>query len=151
MRLPDDFRDFFIFLNKNKVSYMVVGGFAVIHHGYNRHTGDLDIWVEQTPDNFKKLIRAFAEFGFPTHAIDETAFLGNENDVYTFGRQPTSIEILTAVKGLKFEECIGNAERVKLDDVEVNMIDVRDLIKAKKAAGRLQDQVDIEKLSDRKK
>lgn len=61
MKLPEDFRDFFVFLNKHEVSYMVVGGFAVIHHGYNRTTGDLDIWVEQTSMNFKKLILAFAD------------------------------------------------------------------------------------------
>lgn len=55
----DDFRDFIDALNKNEVEYLLVGGYAVILNGYRRTTGDMDVWINLTPANHKKLIRAF--------------------------------------------------------------------------------------------
>lgn len=49
----EDFKDFLSMLNKHSVRYILVGGFAVILHGYSRTTGDMDIWVERTKDNYK--------------------------------------------------------------------------------------------------
>jgi murein L,D-transpeptidase YafK len=37
-------------------------GYAVIIHGYNRTTGDMDIWVNRTEENYQKITKAFAEF-----------------------------------------------------------------------------------------
>ena len=47
-----DFQDFIRALNEAKVRYVLVGGYAVILHGYNRTTGDLDIWLERTEENY---------------------------------------------------------------------------------------------------
>jgi predicted nucleotidyltransferase len=146
-RLYDDFSDLLTAFNKEGVKYIVVGGYAVIHHGYNRFTGDLDIWVEQSKDNFQILSRAFANFGIPASAIEEVDFLKNEKDVYTFGRPPVCFEILTAVKGLNFAEAYSHSIKVVYDGVEVNMIDLMDLIKAKKAAGRHKDLDDIDHIA----
>ena len=55
----DDFRDFINSLNENKVDYLLVGGYAVILHGYRKTTSDLDIWVDTTIKNFQKLSAAF--------------------------------------------------------------------------------------------
>lgn len=41
----EHFRDFIKALNDNKVEYVLVGGMAVILHGYVRGTGDMDVWV----------------------------------------------------------------------------------------------------------
>ena len=49
----DDFRDFIAALNNNGVEYLLVGGYAVIIHGYRRTTGDLDLWINPTPDNYQ--------------------------------------------------------------------------------------------------
>ena len=48
-----DFRDFIQSLNDHNVDYLLVGGYAVILHGYRRTTGDLDIWVNRTKENYK--------------------------------------------------------------------------------------------------
>ena len=48
----DDFKDFILYLNQNEVEYIVVGGYAVIIRGYSRSTGDIDIWVNKTEENF---------------------------------------------------------------------------------------------------
>jgi hypothetical protein len=59
--LNRDFLDFLTALNNADVEYLVAGGYAVIVHGYNRTTGDLDIWVNKTLKNYNKIERAFYE------------------------------------------------------------------------------------------
>ncbi len=39
-----DFQDFIRALNNNQVEYLLVGGYSVILHGYQRNTGDMDLW-----------------------------------------------------------------------------------------------------------
>jgi len=48
MVLFPDFIDFITVLKEKKVDFLVVGGYAVISHGYNRSTSYLDIWVNRT-------------------------------------------------------------------------------------------------------
>lgn len=55
-----DFKDFISALNAAKVDYILVGGYSLILHGYNRTTGDLDIWVRKTEGNYKRLLNAFS-------------------------------------------------------------------------------------------
>ena len=43
-----------------KVKYLIVGGFAVNRYGFKRTTGDLDIYLEDTPENRRNLINALA-------------------------------------------------------------------------------------------
>jgi len=50
MRLPQDFKEFLQLINSNQVEYLLVGGYAVAHHGYPRATGDMDIWVAANLD-----------------------------------------------------------------------------------------------------
>ncbi len=71
----DDFKDFIKALNNNKVEYILVGGYAVILHGYNRTTGDMDIWVNQTKENYQKIVKSFHEFGTPVFDMTEENFL----------------------------------------------------------------------------
>lgn len=49
-----DFQDFLKALNNNQVDYILLGGYAVIIHGYARTTGDIDIWVKRTKKTIKK-------------------------------------------------------------------------------------------------
>lgn len=67
----DDFRDFIRALNNNQVEYILVGGYAVILHGYRRATGGMDIWVNRTIENYLKVIRAFADFHLPVFGMIE--------------------------------------------------------------------------------
>jgi len=66
--------------------------------------------------------------------------------VFTFGRPPVCIDILTQVKGLDFNDTFSNSSMEKLDGLDVNMIDIRDLKSAKRAAGRAKDMDDLEHL-----
>ncbi|HSF89792.1 MAG TPA: hypothetical protein VLA46_10265 [Saprospiraceae bacterium] len=143
-----DFQDFIRALNEAKVRYVLVGGYAVILHGYNRTTGDLDIWVERTEENYIRLVSAFRIFSMPVFDMSLENFLNTgQFDVFTFGVPPVSIDIMLEVKGLEFKEALSMAEWKVIDDVNVNLIDLQSLIKAKKASGRHRDLDDIENIA----
>ena len=61
----EDFRDFIQCLNNCDVRYILVGGFSVILHGYARTTGDMDVWVDRTLENYNRIKLAFLHFGMP--------------------------------------------------------------------------------------
>lgn len=144
----DDFRDFISALNDSNVEYLLVGAYSVIIHGYSRNTGDLDLWVKPTEQNYQKLNTAFDNFGMPVFDMVLPKFLDVDNfDVFTFGRSPVSIEILTRVKGLIFDEAFAKAIFFEDEDLRVRLINFNDLIDAKKAAGRSRDLNDIEQLN----
>ena len=112
----EDFQDFIKAFNENKVEYMLVGGLSVFVHGYGRTTGDMDIWVNKTPENYHKVHLAFRDFGMPVFDMTIENFLGDSNDVYSFGREPQKIDIMTAVKGLDFNEAYLNRIQSVLED-----------------------------------
>lgn len=128
---------------------MLVGGYSVILHGYSRTTGDMDLWVEKTPENYERLTEAFALFGMPTFGMTANNFLNNPDfDVFTFGRQPVAIDIITALKGLTFAETYEQASDVNVDGVQVRLIHYNHLLQAKRAAGRPRDQNDLDNLQN---
>lgn len=73
----EDFRDFIRAMNNQQVEYILVGGMAVILHGYVRTTGDMNIWVRQTKDNYQKIVKAFDEFRMPVFDMTEERFLSD--------------------------------------------------------------------------
>lgn len=144
----DDFRDFIQALNRNQVKYMLVGGYAVILHGYRRVTGDMNIWVNRTKENYAKLVQAFSQFGLPVFDMTEASFLQADTaDVFSFGRPPVGIDIITKLKGVEFEEAFPQSMQFSESGLSIRFIHLNNLIQAKKAAGRYKDLDDIEKLS----
>jgi len=144
-----DFRDFIQSLNDNDVDYLLVGGYAVILHGYRRTTGDLDIWVNRTKENYKKLSDAFYEFGLPLLDMTEDNFLNSKKiDVYSYGRPPVAIDILIEVKGCSFNEALLQSKIYIEEELSIKFINLKTLKQAKNAAGRFKDLDDLEKLSE---
>lgn len=144
----DDFRDFINALNNKNVSYIIVGGFAVILHGHSRVTGDMDVWVEQTEENYKKLVQALHEFHMPVFDMTKENFLNHKDwDVFKFGRKPVAIDIMTKVKGLTFKECFELAKTFEDGDLKIRTLHINHLIEAKKKTGRLKDLDDIDQLT----
>ncbi|MEO8712546.1 MAG: hypothetical protein ABI405_10505 [Parafilimonas sp.] len=139
-----DFLDFIDALNKAHVEYILVGGYAVILHGYTRSTGDMDVWVNKTSDNYKKLKQAFQLFGAPIFSEEE--FMGNNFDVWGIGKEPNRIEILNLLKGIIFNEAYPLCKIFIQNTIEIRYIHINHLIKAKEAAGRFKDKNDIEQL-----
>ncbi|MDI6747187.1 MAG: hypothetical protein QMD17_08585 [Rhodocyclaceae bacterium] len=48
--LSKDFKEFVALLNAQGVEYLVVGGYAMALHGRPRNTGDLDVWINRSPE-----------------------------------------------------------------------------------------------------
>ncbi len=143
-----DFQDFITALNDNDVEYILLGGYAVILHGYSRNTGDMDIFVRKSEENYRKLQLAFRQFGMPMFDMTLDNFLHNSTlDVFTFGMPPVSIDILTQPKELDFDEAFENAEMKEVDGINIKVIHLNDLIRQKKAVNRAKDLNDIEHLS----
>lgn len=148
----EDFRDFIKAVNDQEVKYILVGGMAVILYGHARVTGDMDIWVESSKENYEKLAKAFHQFGMPLFDMTLEKFLNvGETDVFSFGRNPVGIDIMTAVKGLDFDEAYSLASVFDDDGLPVRVIHINHLIDAKNASGRLKDLDDINQLQKKKK
>ena len=143
----EHFRDFIQALNEQQVEYVLVGGMAVILHGYVRSTGDMDIWVNKTKLNYQKLVKAYMQFGMPLFDMTESAFLSDQYDVWSIGAPPVKIEIMTAVKGLNFNETFEMSQVYEERGLRIRFINADHLIKAKKASGRFRDLDDIEQLT----
>lgn len=142
-----DFRDFIKALHRHNVDYILIGGYAVILHGYERVTADMDIWVRCNEENYIKLEHSFLTFGMPMFDMTLKSFLDTANwDVFRFGRKPVAIDIMTKVKGLSFDEAFPSATIVNVDDIQVRLIHYEHLLAAKKQAGRAKDINDLENL-----
>lgn len=139
-----DFLEFLELLDKHEVEYLLVGGYAVILHGYSRSTGDMDLWVNQTTENYNKLKLVYTNFGAPIFSIED--FESDKFDVWSIGVEPRKIEILTKVSGLEFTESKKNCENINFDKFKIPYIDFEDLMKNKRTTGRLKDLADLEQL-----
>ncbi|WP_339707858.1 hypothetical protein [Algoriphagus aquimarinus] len=124
----DDFRDFLNALNNQGVEYILVGGFSVIIHGYPRTTGDMDLWVRKTEYNYIKLVEALYEFGMSVFDMTQENFLNHKEwDLFSFGKSPVAIDIMTAVKGLEFNKTFENAKIYDDGELKVRTIHKNDL------------------------
>ncbi len=142
-----DFRDFLFSLNRNDVRYILVGGYSVILHGYSRTTGDMDIWVERTEENYSRIKKAFQEFNMPVFDMTEENFLHHPVwDVFTFGIPPVAIDLMISVEGLEFPQVYERSVIFYDEDLEIRTIHKNDLIAAKQKAGRSKDLNDLENL-----
>ena len=125
------------------VRFLIVGAYALALHGRPRATGDLDIWVEATPANAERVMRALADFGAPLAEISQADF-STEGVTYQIGVPPGRIDILTELTGLTFDEAWGGRVRQMFGDVDVDFIGRAAFIRNKRATGRPKDLGDIE-------
>lgn len=148
--LSDDLKEFLRLLNEEKVEYLLIGGWAVGYHGYPRLTQDIDVWVEMSVENTRRILKSLERFGFKPGLADESLFLKPGN-IVRFGFPPNRIEILNQIDGVEFAECVKRKEMADFDDVIVPVISRDDLIHNKRASGRHKDLADVEGLNQETK
>ncbi|HEX4335813.1 MAG TPA: nucleotidyltransferase [Polyangiaceae bacterium] len=129
----------------NGVEFLLVGGQAVIAHGYPRLTKDMDLWVRPTSANGERVLRALAAFGAAPEQVLASQF-EDHRTLLVLGREPFRVDILTDIPGVSFDEAWRERASVNLDGVDVPLISKRLLIQNKRAVGRLQDLADAEEL-----
>jgi len=140
-----DFKEFIALLNKSKIEYLIVGGYAVGLHGYPRYTGDIDIWIKTSEVNSEMMIKILGEFGFNSDDIKKEDFLKLDN-VIQLGYPPYRIDLMMLIDGVTFDECYANRIKKEIDEIEIDFIGYDDLIKNKRASGREKDINDINNL-----
>ena len=128
-----------------EVRFLVVGAYALAVHGRPRATGDLDLWVDATPANAARVMRALAAFGAPMEAIAEND-LASPGITYQIGVIPRRIDILTDLTGLTFDDAWSARVRHPFGDIDVDFIGRDHFVQNKRATGRPKDVVDIESL-----
>lgn len=121
MPMNPDFVDLLRAFIAHDVRFLVVEAYALALHGRPRATGDMDVWIDATPDNAPRVMRALAAFGAPMSGIAEADFSA-PGVVYQLGVAPGRIDILTALTGLTFADAWPGRVRQAFGDVDVDFI-----------------------------
>jgi len=132
-------------LEKYKVRYLVVGGYAVMRYTEPHFTKDLDLWVSTDADNSNAVYEALREFGAPLKGLAPADFT-QEGYFYQMGNPPFRLDVMMSIPGVTFEKAWANREMVQLEGLVVPFISKADLIKAKEVSGRPQDLIDAKEL-----
>jgi hypothetical protein len=140
-----DFRDVLRALCDADARFLVIGAYAVSFHSEPRATGDLDIWVEPTPGNARRVHAALTAFGAPLAELS-VADLAVPDVVFQMGVAPRRIDILTSITGVSFDEAWPGRVAATYGDVRFPVIGIEALLKNKQALGRPRDLVDLELL-----
>jgi hypothetical protein len=149
LALSKDTKDLISLLARHKVRFLLVGGVAVIYHGYARLTGDIDFVYERTAANASRLFRSLREFwGGNVPFVDRAADLLKERTIIQFGTPPNRVDLMNSITGVEFKEAWASriVERITVRDgeVELPIIGLASLEKNKRALGRFKDLADLE-------
>ncbi len=142
MRLPPDWSEFFALLTSHGVRFLIVGAHAMAAHGRPRATQDIDILVDRTEDNARRLGKALQAFGFDLLARDSHLFTQPER-MARLGNPPLRIDIMTSITGVGFDEAWAGRLRTKVDGLDLAFLGRRELIENKRATGRPKDLADL--------
>jgi hypothetical protein len=129
-----------------EVEFVIIGGVCAGLHGSSYSTLDLDVCFSRRRENLKRLAVALAPFHLrlrdlppDSRFVWDAASLGN-GTVFTLDTDLGKIILLAEVNGVgTYEEARANAVLMPAFDREVWTLDLADLIKAKRAAGRPKD------------
>ncbi len=145
MKTEKDYEEFLELLNKHDVRYCIFGAFALAFHARPRYTKDMDILVDSTTDNAKRILMVLEEFGFGSLDL-EIADFATPGNIIQLGYEPVRIDILTSIKGLKFADIWESRIQGLYGNEAVNFIDRQNLIRSKEISNRAQDKADLELL-----
>jgi hypothetical protein len=134
----------FASFQKHKVKYVIIGGIAAILHGVPRATFDLDILIEATPENSRRLLDALLDAGLGTAVLTTVEdLLSHEITIF---RDKIRIDVQTETPGISFEEAWQKREMMNYEGQSFFVVTREDLIASKLAAGRAVDLEDVRML-----
>ena len=145
MLTSPDFKELLSLMEKHKVRYLVVGGYAVMRYTEPRFTKDLDLWISTDKKNSMAVYAALKEFGAPLKDLSPADF-AKEGYFYQMGNPPFRLDVMMSIPGVTFEVAWENREKVQMEGLIIPFISKADLIKAKEASGRDQDLIDAKEL-----
>lgn len=142
-------KEFVSSANKNGVKMLMVGGGAVNFHGYQRHSADVDFWIDLKPENLNKLILTLKEMGFELDDFNDKIKQGEQN--ISIKISPVAeIELITNFNPNKtFDEAYQDKFEVIIEEESIlkyQILSLEDLINSKIKAGRKKDLLDVYEL-----
>ena len=143
-----DYKELLQLLNEFEVRYLIVGGYAVMKYTEPHYTKDLDVWIENSPDNSLRVFEALGRFGAPLESDEITPATFTGRDLtYQIGVAPVRVDILTQITGIDF--CAAWQDRVEgtMFGVPVNFISLDHLIANKQASGRSSDLEQLKQIA----
>ncbi|MCF7733226.1 MAG: hypothetical protein K9N23_16165 [Akkermansiaceae bacterium] len=144
--MNSDFKDLLRIFAEEEVEYLVVGGYAVMHHAQPRYTKDMDLWIKPSVENAARVARAFNRFGLPLVEVTQEDF-ADEGLQHVVGIAPCQIDFLTSLPGTDgFDAAWQRKSTGVTDGVPVYFLGKADLIQARQYAGRPQDLADLDEL-----
>lgn len=144
----DDILEFIRLLEKYEVRYVIVGGEAVVFHGYPRLTGAIDFFYDCTESNLLRLFHCLAEFWEgKIPGVTRTADLMEAGMITQFGRPPHRLDLLNRIDAVPFSEAWDSRIIIKLREADasstVYYLGKEALLKNKKASARLKNLDDV--------
>lgn len=143
-----DYEELFAILNTSDIRYLMVGGQAAIFYSEPRYTKDMDVWIPPELNDPEAVFRALKHFGAPLHGMTVEDFR-NKKLIFQIGVPPVRIDIMMSVPGVSAKRAWRTRRRGRYGKTDVKIIDIRELIRAKKEANRPMDRLDVERLVDR--
>ncbi len=145
--MSPDLKELLGLLQSHEVRFLISGGHALAVHGHPRYTKDLDIWVAKDAANLVRLRAALVDFGFAEIA-DEALDLAEGRKMFQLGREPNRVDLLNFASGLEFDRAWQQRIKVPFEGLELDFLGLEDLKANKRAAGRLSDLADLERLGE---
>lgn len=144
--MNSEFEELLQVFAEHKVRYLIVGGYAVIHYTQPRWTKDLDLWVDPSLPNARKLMKAFRQFGIPLIGGLTVADFAQEQTQFMIGVPPCCFDFLTSIAGLKFSAAWKKKVTEHSMGFPVHYLHLDELIIAKQQAGRPEDIADLKEI-----
>ncbi len=141
------FEEFIASLNAHRVRYLIVGGYAVGFHAKPRATKDIDVLVDRTPRNARRVCACLIAFlGTAAPNITE-AKLRDPRTMIVLGVPPVRIDVMTSIAGVtSFAAAFRRRTVGTYGATPAAFLSLADLIAAKAASGRPQDLADLDLL-----
>lgn len=130
-----------------KVEFILVGGYAVNFHGYNRATADMDIWLNPDNNNKLKFLNFLKSEDFDQESLDhisKTDF--TRHAAFHIGEKPMQVDFLTIISGIQFLEADRMKQLLPFEDTHIPVIHLDHLILSKITSSRTKDKLDVEEL-----
>ncbi|MBI5968830.1 MAG: nucleotidyltransferase [Deltaproteobacteria bacterium] len=139
-----DYEEFIAALNERGVRYLVIGAHAVAFHARPRATKDLDILLDPSPVNARRVLAALRDFFGGADLGYTVGDLTDPRWIIQLGVAPVRIDLASQVPGCpSFGAAWGNRVEARFGSVKAYYLGLDDLIRAKEAAGRAQDLADV--------
>jgi len=148
MEVQPDFKELLGFFNDHRVSYLIVGGYALAFHGAPRFTGDLDIFIKPDHENAQRIVAALDAFGFASLGLTADDF-EQPDQVIQLGVSPVRIDLITSLTGVSWDEAFAGRALANYGDAPVHYIGRDQFISNKRATGRTKDLADLEALGEK--